>query len=485
MKFDSNKKVTLIAIVWTFSTFIFLSGNAQVRKWNESNNLTQKLPQTNDFRQQQRDLPNFVLHVGPVKSGTTSIQEDIHTKRIKRLLRQDNYEVIDHEIIHNTKLLERRESLGNSSSTSPLEFSKDFIQVIDSTRDTGMNIFGSSEYLRKPTRGECKAWKNEILYANKRGSSRQDYSKKWNLQVVITYRRLHQFLPSTWNQQYKYFRINWRPIHLDHRHWPGIDGDIRIPSFEEWFVETYFGQSYPHPAHETFDAWRGCSDEIKILNIHDLVLANGTQKVESDLTSNFICKAFSDANLTCSKLFEKASRKNNDDTQSIRTHERSKKANRRRASRENTSVNLNYDILAVYAYEEGFIGSETEQKFDRKKLKRRHVTRKTQEFAELNDLNLIMKCPNTTVLDFIYNWSLESEEWALSKIHQQESLKRGSVENYTSSNMPFSLSKDQKSNFDADWERLISEEKFCSVDATETLKQAKWRKFFLDFNNSQ
>jgi hypothetical protein len=225
------------------------------------------------------------------------------------------------------------------------------------------------------------------------------------------------------------------------------------------------------------------------------VLVNDTQKVESDLISNFICKAFPDAKLTCSKLVEKASRKNNDniagdqpqknDTQSIRSHKKSKIANKRSASRKNTSINLNYDILAVYAYEEGFIWSKTEQKFDRKKLKRRHVTTKTQEFAELNDMNLIMKCPNTTVLDFIYKWSLESEEWALSKIHQQESLKRGSVENYTSSNMPFSLSKDQKSNFDADWERLISEERFCSVDARETLKQAKWRKFFFEFNNSQ
>ena len=129
----------------------------------------------------------------------------------------------------------------------------------------------------------------------------------------------------------------------------------------------------------------------------------------------------------------------------------------------------------------GLIGSKLEQNFDTHNLKRRHVTRKTQEFAESNEINLIMKCPNTTVLDFIYNWSLESEEWALSNLHQQKSLKR----EISSSNAPFKLSKDQKLKFDADWERSLSEEKFCTVDAAETLKQAEWRFFSLHFHNSQ
>ncbi|OEU23091.1 hypothetical protein FRACYDRAFT_233257 [Fragilariopsis cylindrus CCMP1102] len=367
------------------------------------------------------ELPTFVLHVGPQKSGTTAIQKELHAPHMKQLLRQDNFTVIDDDIIRKKHL----NFLTTTSNGTIFEFPKDFVKVVEKQRKVpGQNIFGSSEFLRVPNDRQCQAWNNMFMSPVDDEIDKSD-GQKWNLHVVITYRRLHSYLPSGWNQKYKLFRINRRPVHLHHQNWPGVKGDYRIPSFDEWFVEKYYGQSHHlHLAQVRYSAWKKCSDEIIIVNIHDL----NVHGVDSDLTTNFVCKALKGATL--------------------------------------------------HAYENELIGVDPKHAIDNALYRRDHVTLKVQEHADSNGIALPMKCPNSTVLDFIYDWSLKSEQWAFSVMqnHNANSTEMGVLHPDVIENQP--LTKERLSNFNNDWEKSLAEKKFCNVDFVETLKQKEWQKFF-------
>lgn len=436
----------ILSILFMISFGLNLNNHSnQLQRHNHEN-----IPANKTIRRDE--LPTFVLHVGPQKSGTTTIQKELHAPHMKQLLRQDNFTVIDDDIIRKKHL----NFLTTTSNGTIFEFPKDFVKVVEKQRKVpGQNIFGSSEYLRVPNDRQCQAWNNMFMSPVVDEIDKSD-GQKWNLHVVITYRRLHSYLPSGWNQEYKLFRINRRPVHLHHQNWPGVNGDYRIPSFDEWFVEKHYGQSHHlHLAQERYSAWKKCSDEIIIVNIHDL----NVHGVDSDLTTNFVCKALKGATRTCSSLLGAQS-------------------NNKRLLQKNKSINLDHDILAVYAYENELIGVDPKHAIDNALYKRDHVTLKVQEHVDSNGIALPMKCPNSTVLDYIYDWSLKSEQWAFSVMqnHNANSTEMGVLHQDVIEIQP--LTKERLSNFNNDWEKSLAEKKFCNVDFVETLKQKEWQKFF-------
>ena len=436
----------ILSILFMISFGLNLNNHSnQLQRHNHEN-----IPANKTIRRDE--LPTFVLHVGPQKSGTTTIQKELHAPHMKQLLRQDNFTVIDDDIIRKKHL----NFLTTTSNGTIFEFPKDFVKVVEKQRKVpGQNIFGSSEYLRAPNDRQCQAWNNMFMSPVVDEIDKSD-GQKWNLHVVITYRRLHSYLPSGWNQEYKLFRINRRPVHLHHQNWPGVNGDYRIPSFDEWFVEKHYGQSHHlHLAQERYSAWKKCSDEIIIVNIHDL----NVHGVDSDLTTNFVCKALKGATRTCSSLLGAQS-------------------NNKRLLQKNKSINLDHDILAVYAYENELIGVDPKHAIDNALYKRDHVTLKVQEHVDSNGIALPMKCPNSTVLDYIYDWSLKSEQWAFSVMqnHNANSTEMGVLHPDVIEIQP--LTKERLSNFNNDWEKSLAEKKFCNVDFVETLKQKEWQKFF-------
>ena len=195
-------------------------------------------------------------------------------------------------------------------------------------------MVGSSEYLMNPSPEKCQAWKERFLPKNDKDSTSSN-GKKWDLRIVITYRRLHGYLPSYWNQRFKLFRSKKGNKSVGHQEWPRVNSDIRIPSFEEWFIKHYYNQPQKqlHLAQRSYNSWKACSNGITIVNTHK----------DEHLTTNLVCKGLNGATHTCSGL-----RKYDD-----QDHQRSRV--KRRLRNRNASVNLDYDILPVFAYENGLV----------------------------------------------------------------------------------------------------------------------------------
>lgn len=386
-------------------------------------------------------LPRFVLHVGPPKTGTTAIQNKFGTKYMGKMLRLDNYTYIG----YNTGVLNIQKLLTMNETDGKLTFSNEFMTEVRKEKKLGNNIFGSSEFLRTPTYNQCMAWKSMFLDSNVEGSLIDD---QWDLQVVIVYRRLHRSLVSKWNQMFRIFHDkNYKPIHMGHRDWPGVNDEIRIPSFEEWFIKKYYKSTKTtmstHAAKLSYNSWERCSSKITLVNYHN--------HVAEDFIAHFGCNALTEATHTCSAL------KNNED----------RAANR---SVLNGSADLNYDILAVYAHENGFVHES---------YNRHQVSRKIEKFVIQNNILLPQKCPNATILDYLYNWSQESETWAFSVMEQtSQQIRMDKKLGKQDVNMIQPLNEERLSGFKADWNLSLGEGKYCNVDSSKTLKLERWQIFF-------
>jgi len=354
---------------------------------------------------------------------------------MKELLALDNFVTIPHGIIHQTKLLQKVNASGK------YKFDASFKQEMKRIRNTRKNkhIFGSSEFV-KPGKGQCDAW-HEVMKVNS--------TQHWNLNIVVTYRRLHESLPSSWNQKFKKNRINSHVGPLRYR-WPGINGETRIPTFEEWLpTEIPKGKhKMNHIAYDRYNGWKECTDRVTLLDYHnpEVLLDNGTV-VDGDLMTSFVCNGIIGASHTCSHLVKP-----------WMVNGLAQKGK----GKSNGSASLDPGILADYAYEHGFIGKD----FERPK-----VEEAIKKFIAGVGVTLPMKCPTSATLKHLYDHSLKGEKWAHSIISNAR------LEKQSGGGTP-SLSTEQLHEFNLSWNRSLEEEKFCTVDCVEAMKRDEWKDFF-------
>ena len=360
------------------------------------------------------------------ETGTSTIQEQINTnKEIRHNLKLDNILVIPHEMIH-------RQDFANRTNDGSFSFSSDFVELMRLIKASGryMHILGSSEYIPGPKGNDagCESWK-EVLYDNKNGMH-------WNLHIVITYRRHYDFLPSHWNQRYR----------KNPDKWPEEGGNV-IPSFDEYLIDHLVrakkkGSDVLGGAFYQYNNWKLCSDSISLVHYHDskVGLPNGTTIPETDLLTSFVCNGVVGATHTCSFLLDKLTQGG------LPT------------KRKNPSADLGYEMLAVHAHESGLIPNVWE---------RLDVVQKIKQFSEnTNTSNILqIRCPNATILQQLYDYSLEGEKWAITVIGNH--TKRLDT-----------LNDKQLQKFDLDWKRWKDSQKSCTIDVDLAVETDEWKDFF-------
>jgi hypothetical protein len=334
----------------------------------------------------------------------------MQSPHIKELLGKDHYSLVANEMIHKPDFR---------------ELEPEFVEKMKEFRALGNNVLASSEYLIRLKKAQCRQWKQFVTELN------------FRLEIAMVHRHWHQCLPSLWNQYNKYKRIHGKPI-SSHEDWPGINNDTRISTFEEFLDD--FSPSYVdkyNTLQPALDCWQDIADRVTVFDLHESRLMLGDGRVvdkHPDMVRNFICSVLPGAKHTC------------DDYDLHAT-----------TIRGNEAENLDYDILAVHAYESGLITD--------KSLRRKVVAEKTSRYAVSNNITLPLECPSKDVLDDIYRNSLHVEKWAKSRAQ----FSKGNEEE---------LLLDQLEEFNTDWEATVAKNKFCNVDAAKALEDEKWQTFF-------
>ena len=184
--------------------------------------------------EQENGRRNLVVHVGPPKTGTTSLQTDL--SGFMEILRQDGYEYAGRFYkpsvnSEGKSALNRRDSLLQGSARSMFKrceeiprskCANEFLQELRNYR--GSSVIVSEESLSQWKESDVLAFRDAMV------------ADKWNVTIVVTYRHLFEWLPSAKFQRERIdrwaaFKSNWPG------EGPGKNGRPLDPLFPSYFRE--------------------------------------------------------------------------------------------------------------------------------------------------------------------------------------------------------------------------------------------------------
>uniref|UniRef100_A0A7S2K215 Sulfotransferase domain-containing protein n=1 Tax=Leptocylindrus danicus TaxID=163516 RepID=A0A7S2K215_9STRA len=415
-----------------------------------NNSMQQDEPQTirlNTRTQQKR--PRFILHPGPHKTGTTTIQCDLEDL-MEDLVRYDS-------LVYSGKYQCQRRKAQLQYAKNKFQFPyympgnmvclrdtfvkecdnarpwNEFTTALGAIHDKGnLNVLHSDEGL---SRIDAKGLRQLNRALNNHDS--------WDVSVVIAYRWYFEWIASFYNEIYE-AAGHWPEL----KKWPGRHGGVAIPAFgdfldivlrgdvssldssREQFINTVHivqgDNAFYHPSFVLREKFRRHFADVLIFDIHDF---------EGDLTANFLCRVLN-VKHTCAAQITKS------EMEQVKSR--------------NLSVDLHYDILVVAAYEAGYLLNQN--------LKRMDVVAKAKDRQE--NLGFSAK-------DFPMKCLFPSQEEKLLKL----SIK------YERDIFPerFQNDHDAKKREDAlknGFAKSIAKNKFCSIDATKVLNDEGWKLFF-------
>jgi hypothetical protein len=394
-------------------------------------------PNASSFARSGR--PRLVLHIGPHKTATSTIQCEL------TFLRETLRSAATHEYIGRI-YRECRPNHNNNKDEEEQRTSSFVSNVVDTRRLISCLDKHSQD---KPC-SDKKDWKRfEILLERLAESERHvimsdeafsrikatdsnlallsaTLSKRFQVQVVIVYRRYWEWLLSMYNEKYKPL-----PRRQKYQKWPD-EGGIAVRTFPDYYrrlnnkgqgiggYQLAAEREDVHPAEYLKRLFGKHFGEVVLFNMH-------RQEEGGDLSRNFIGQIFPETR---------------DVLQKQRDHP---------TGRPNPSMNLDYDLLAVAAREHGLLKNNAS-------LQRREVARAVAV--------LLQKLPpNATALECL----TAQEEAAL--LNRSLFLEHHLFPNQSDAEAAL---QQHRSEF-AKASQLV---KFCNVDTAQAMEDASWQQFF-------
>ena len=219
------------------------------------------------------EKPLLILHVGPSKTGTSTIQK--YAEKHELLLRKDNIYFLGHSYKEHPLHQKSRTCIhtcpvNKTSCPACDEEWSDFRGQLDYHYSQNHNVFVSEEMF--------VSWeKNPFVLKYLLPSL-----KPWRVRVVYTYRHCYEWLRSRYFENYEDYIL--RQPGKNYLEWPE-DGGRKIASFWQ-FIE---GEVIC-PSHKIIP-YREHFDDVEIFNMHEH---------QGPLTVRFVCEMIPEATQLCS-----------------------------------------------------------------------------------------------------------------------------------------------------------------------------------------
>ena len=375
----------------------------------------------------RRDKPYFVIHIGPHKTATTTLQTDL--TKFNETLDRDGYFYAgryynpfvndqgatilnrrDSSLVTEMKRMFRKTSgceESQSWNSSLFRCTEKFRQELE--KHEARNIILSDEGLGAPALKERRHY----------SAIRRAIGDKWEPLIVLGYRRFFEWMPSDIYQAYRFHKRGARKD--DWPHMKGSKGK-RVP---EIFPDVF--ESYRQDSACTFFLQKRVENvfPVKVLNLH---------RFGRSVTSSFLCDVLPDASTSCSESLEL-------DRQGIRTVMNSA----------NEGIHWNFDKLIVGAADLGLVDIN---RFGRRDF-REDLVNFTHSLG-LSPFDFELDCPSQEQLEDLLNVSLVFERSVLGEKEAAE------------------MESETRAAF---WQKA-AEHLFCSVDANSTISKQPWKQFF-------
>ena len=350
--------------------------------------------------------PNLVLHIGPGKMGTTTLHTAFQKNASLQHLRLDNYLYRGkHEgplsIFIKDVLDCPNDAYFNESIACPL--SNNFTEFLKNRLASGNNLF----------------LLNEMFASHNPQKLAEAVNGHWEVKIIVSYRRLHDLLPSMYVQDQRFERNASGAF--PRKNWPD-QGGTKIPTFSQWYNQRRAIEGeIIHPTIKARDIYKKYFKDISFFHIHK----------KGDLVSNFACDMLPGANHTCTFFKSSGLGKLVD----------------------YASLSPDYDRLAVDAYEGNLIRRDLSRQYVAHRVRFFQAKRRKKDAA--NDFPLI--CLDEASQKQLVARSLESEraifpdQWSAAA---------------------------EPSDLQREFDQLVGSKKFCHADTAQVLQDPSWISFF-------
>lgn len=402
-------------------------------------------PDANVTTPSKHNRPYFILHVGPPKTATTTLQTEM--TKYGPALKLDNYaylgqimrsskSIYDHWHGKMLRILKDRECQQAVSQARwrneewPVCWER-FLDLLQERRDEGRSvIFSEEDFAIKYGHLAEDIGRAAIDWPSLRMAL---YGQGWEPIVIVGYRRLYDIMPSAKQQWDQWTKNNDGLVH-----WPPwgrvlqplFPGVLKDPRLYDDYVPKYIPRtiqwSYTDHLVNSISPYL----PVRLLNMHD----------DLSIRSTFLCRVLPHAPNACrqSQL---------DDAEKGELH-----------SNKESSL-LFYDAITTEAADRGW--------FEKKKFDRHQVGLALRDYHEkerggsTRDFPVI--CPNSTQLEILLERSLVKERQILSR----------------------EVADSMRDEHIAGFYTAVEKSKFCWIDVEKTLEDAHWKQFFSEIISSE
>lgn len=391
------------------------------------------------FREDGSEKPLLLVHIGPPKTATTTLQVGFKVNK-RELLRGDNIHYCNEEICGH--IAHGFGKCGVNPNFTEADECWDRVQskLRSLPRpSTTTHVLLSAEPMsigyKYQHRMDCRAPLDWLTL-------KETFGRDWKIVIIIGYRRYMDWLPSSEQQIWR-----WTPTKKNLQKWPVRERRRLLPLFPtRWKTVIEPGKYTYSYTNRLVESIQGILPVV-LFNMHDLGDMFPTINIteSSDLPTNdkvsllsrFVCKTLPEAgvktNATCAKslLADKEKRKEN---------------------RANPSQTLFYDALAIAAWDKNMIPKDSGRHIVGVKIEEFHKSVLNETFRDFP-----VVCPNEKENKMFLSYSLAQEAQVLPEFHSSSLGKQSHVEIF--------------------WDN-VKHRKYCWIDSDSVLERKEWRDFF-------
>lgn len=479
-------------------SLLLLDSNVDLNTNNVHNNTSSTLSSSSTNKR------TLFLHVGPPKTGSTTLQCTLESYRLQ--LKQDNISyigrpencppsvVIGRNIQHEFNIFTKALVTDFSCHVQLLQWEKEYNNnhnhntSIDDINHNN-NIISSLPSCWEPFISRLQYYKQNnqnVIFSDEAMSNSLARTKEyrpglrypwialklllksmgWDVRILIVHRPLFDYLPSVYVEKYKY-----GPGKIRLRRWFGnglcpnyngkqIPKPFDYPSYDITIQGLLEKDQilYPTPAqiYELFQQHGYSNDQIYLVDMMKRII-HKQSGLEQDFIQYIICEIFPETIHTCNELVNNKIRLDKkDQSRSSTTSSTSPQLN--------PSLSLHYDLIAVEACQLGILNGT---------IVSRGIAQTAIQYHQEVDLNLTsidfpLICPSDEKLHEIFNVSL---------IHEQRLRQNRDNE---------VMNANEKNYDDYFWNIVVKKKKkFCTVDSKMVVEDPKWIEYFAALNDRE
>ena len=386
---------------------------------------------------------HLILHVGPSKTATTSLQTDLTMAEDRGWLGEDNIHFggryyrpftsnITGSLVMNrseSKLLEVARAMFREGDYDEATDFSAFRRELEAVYNERVRVAGVKDGQPTPLQTVILSdealgnmWLDPEIYE----TIRDTVGAEWQVTVVIGYRRFFEWILSSKFQRDRTDRTSAG----GKERWPSEGGRALLPIFPDTLENDHWRQWY-HYSDTILGAVR-TTFPLRMINLHTTD--------DASVLTQFLCDILDNADFACA-----------------RSRERDVLEQTKLNTQENSAVpSLYYDALATAAAEMGWI----DEKSHRRQQLRNAIRLYQEETQGLTSDDLPELCPSSSELESLYERSVEFERLYMPSL-RTELVHREA------------------------FEAKIADHSYCWVDAASVLTDPHWQQFFRQFSSTK